>query len=53
MPVRGLVKTGYVKLVPLRTHKMIADALTKSLSSPAFISHRNVMLGQVPFALKF
>jgi len=32
---------------------MVADALTKSLPSPAFIAHRKVMLGHVPFALKF
>ena len=48
-----LVKAGIVKLIPLRTHKMVADALTKSLPSPAFIAHRKVMLGHVPFALKF
>jgi len=51
--VRELVKAGYVKLIPLRTHKMVADALTKSLPSPAFIGHRRVMMGQTPFALKF
>ena len=43
--VRKLVKAGFVKLIPLRTHKMVADALTKSLSSPAFIGHRRVMIG--------
>ena len=32
---------------------MVADALTKSLPSPAFVAHRKVMLGHVPFALKF
>jgi len=51
--VRELVKAGFVKLIPLRTHKMVADALTKSLPSPAFIGHRRVMMGQTPFALKF
>jgi len=51
--VRELVKTGSVKLIPLHTHKMVADALTKSLPSPAFIGHRRVMMGQTPFALKF
>jgi len=40
-------------LIPLRTHKMVADALTKSLPSPAFIAHRKVMLGQVYFSLNF
>ena len=28
--VRELVKVGFVKLIPLRTHKMVTDALTKS-----------------------
>jgi len=51
--VRELVKAGFFKLIPLRTHKMVADALTKSLPSPAFIGHRRVMMGQTPFALRF
>ena len=51
--VRELVKVGFVKLIPLRTHKMVADALTKTLPSPAFISHRRVMMGQTPYVLKF
>jgi len=34
--VRGLVLAGFLKIVPLCTHKMVADALTKSLPSPAF-----------------
>jgi len=51
--VRELVKAGFVKLMPLYTHKMVADAITKSLSSPAFIGHRRVMMGQTPFVLKF
>jgi len=51
--VRELVKGGCVKLIPLRTHKMVADALTKSLPSPAFIGQGRVMMGQTPFALKF
>jgi len=48
-----LVKPNIVKLIPLRTHKIVADALTKSLPSPAFIANCKVMLGQVPFSLKF
>jgi len=36
-----------------RAHKMAADALSKSLPSPTLISHRRVMMGQTPFALKF
>ena len=47
--VRELVKA----VIPLRTHKMVADALTKSLPAPAFIGHRRVMMGQTPFALNF
>jgi len=35
--VRELVLAGLLKLVPL--HKMVADALTKSLPSPAFVGH--------------
>jgi len=34
----------------LRTHLMVADALTKSLPSPAHIKHREIMLGHVPFS---
>ena len=41
--VRELVLNGFLKLVPLRTHKMVADALTKSLPSPAFVGHRQIM----------
>ena len=51
--VRELVKASFVKFIPLRTHTMVADALTKSLLSSAFIGHRRVMMGQTPFALKF
>ena len=51
--VSELVKAGLIKVIPLHTHKMVADALTKSLPSPAFIGHRRVMMGQTPFALKF
>ena len=51
--VRELVKAGFVNLIPLRTHKMVADAFAKSLPSPAFIGHCRVRMGQTPFALKF
>jgi len=50
--VRELILHGFVKLVPLRTHKMVADALTKSLPSPAFVGHRQIMTGHVSFAAK-
>jgi hypothetical protein len=48
--VRDMVSAGVLKLVPLRTHLMVADALTKSLPSPAHIKHREIMLGHVPFS---
>jgi len=50
---RDLVKASFVKLISVSTHTMVADALTRSLPSPAFIGHRRVMMGQTPFALKF
>jgi len=48
--VRELVLAGFLKLVPLRTHKMVADALTKSLPSPTFVRHRQIMTGHASFA---
>ena len=39
-----------VKLVPLRTHLMFADVLTKRLPSPSHIKHREIMLRHVPFS---
>jgi len=51
--VRELVKAGFVKLILLHTHKIVAKALTKSLPSPAFISHRRVMMGQTPLTWSF
>jgi len=50
--VRELVLNGFLKLVPLRTHKMVADALTKSLPSPTFVKHRQIMTGHASFAAK-
>jgi hypothetical protein len=50
--VRELVIAGFLKLVPVRTHKMVADALTKSLPSPAFVGHRHIMTGHAPFAAR-
>ena len=37
--VRELVHAGILKLIPLRTFKMVADALTKSLPFPACSKH--------------
>ena len=47
--VRELLLNGCLKLVPLRTHEMVADALTKSLPSPAFVVHRQIMTGHASF----
>jgi len=43
--VRELVLAAFLELVPLRTHKIVADALTKSLTSTAFVGHRQIMTG--------
>ena len=36
-----------MKLIPLRTHLMAADALTKSLPGPALSKHRDIMMGHI------
>ena len=48
--VHELVLNAFLKLVPLRTHKMVADALTKSLPSPAFVGHRQIMTCHASFS---
>ena len=50
--IRELVAGGILKLVPLRTHLMMADALTKSLPTPAHAKHRAVMMGHTPFSAR-
>jgi len=50
--VRELVLAVFLKLVPLRTHKMLADAFIKSLPSPAFGGHQQIMTGHVPLAAR-
>ena len=50
--VRDLVSMQVLKLVPLRTNLMVADALTKSLPAPAHAKHRGVMIGRVPFCVR-
>ena len=50
--VRELVAGGVLKLVPLRTHLMMADALTKGLPTPAHAKHRAVMMGHAPFSAR-
>jgi len=50
--VRKLVLNGFLKLVPLRTHKMVADSLNKNLPSPAFVGHSQIMTGHAFFAAR-
>ena len=44
--LRELVNLKVMRLMPCSTHKMIADALTKSLPDPACRMHRAEMLGE-------
>ena len=46
--VRDLVAQQVLKLVPLRTNLMVADARTKSLPAPAHAKHRDIMIGRNP-----
>jgi len=50
--IRELVLAGVLKLVPLRTQKMVVDTLTKSFLSPVFVGHRQIMTGHIPFATR-
>jgi len=52
--VHELVLNGFLKLVPLRTHKMVADALNKSLPSRAFafVRHHQIMTGHASSAAR-
>ena len=47
--VRELALAGHIKLIPLGTHDMVADALTKSLPAPALTRHREFMMGHQRF----
>ena len=47
--VRELALAGLIKLIPLGTHDMVADALTKSLPVPVLTSHREIMMGHQRF----
>ena len=47
--VRELALGGLIKLIPLGTYDMVADALTKSLPTPALTRHREVMMGHQRF----
>jgi hypothetical protein len=46
---RELYTVGVMKLIPLRTHLMIADAHTKSLAGPALSRHRDILMGHTSF----
>ena len=50
--VDQLVKDRIIKLVQCRTNKMVADALTENLPTPAFEQHRATMLreDEAPFS---
>ena len=50
--VRELVAGGNLELIPLRTHLMMADALTKSLPTPAHAKHGAVVMGHAPFSAR-
>ncbi len=45
---RELYAAGVMKFIPLRTHLMVADALTKSLPGPVLKQYREVMFGHTP-----
>jgi hypothetical protein len=47
--VRALTLSGLIKLIPLGTYDMVADALAKSLPAPALTRHREVMMGHQRF----
>ncbi len=47
--VRELDLAGLIKLIPLGTYDMVFDDLTKSLSSPALMRHREVMMDHQRF----
>ena len=46
---RELYTAGVMKLIPLRTYLMVADALTKSLPGSTLSKHRDIMMGHMPF----
>jgi hypothetical protein len=50
--IRELCLGNLVKLVPLRTNHMVADALTKSLPAPGLERHRGVMMGHSDFQVR-
>jgi hypothetical protein len=50
--IRELCVGNLVKLVPLRTNLMVADALTKSLPAPGLERHRSVMMVHSDFQVR-
>eukprot|EP00001_Collodictyon_triciliatum_P054709 09753_4 len=46
---RKLYVAGVMRLIPLRTHLMVADTRSKSLPDPVLTQRREVMLGHTPF----
>jgi hypothetical protein len=49
--LRYVVRDGHVKLLKCAGPQNVSDALTKSLSRPAFEKHREFMVGtRVPFS---
>jgi hypothetical protein len=50
---RELYAAGVMKLIPLPTHLMVADVLTKSLLGPVLTQYREVMLGYTLSSLVF
>ena len=47
------VAAKVIELIACRTHKMVADALTKSLPAPVFEQHKRTMLSvdDMPFSV--
>ena len=46
---REFYATGVMQLIPLRTHLMVADALTKILPGPVLTQHSEVMVDHTLF----
>jgi hypothetical protein len=49
---RELYAAGVMRLIPLRTHLMVADTLNKSLPAPVLTQHHEVMFGHTPFCVR-
>jgi hypothetical protein len=47
--VRELALAGLTKLIPLGTHDMVADVLTKNLPTPDLTCHREIMMDHQRF----